>query len=108
MAGGRQDRVLDDAEPRLERPDSIERVFDPEAVRQLKASGDHDITVGGPGLAAQAIKAGLVDEWQLFLAPVVVGGGTPWLPRDIRVQLELLNHRRFGSGFVFLQYRART
>ncbi len=86
----------------------IERFFDPEAVRQLKASDDHDITVGGPGLAAHAIKAGLVDEWQLFLAPVVVGGGTPCLPRDIRVQLELLNHRRFGSGFVFLQYRART
>ena len=85
----------------------IERTFDPEAVRQLKATAEHDITVGGPGLAAQAIRAGLVDVWQQFLAPIVVGGGTPWLPRDIRVGLELQDHRRFESGFVYLEYRTR-
>ena len=82
----------------------IERAFDPDAVRRLKTTAERDITVGGPGLATQAIKAGLVDEWQLFLVPVVVGGGTPWLPRDTRVNLDLRDHRRFDSGFVYLNY----
>ena len=86
----------------------IERAFDPEAVRQLKAAAGRDITVGGPGLAAHAIAAGLVDEWQLIVAPVVVGAGTPWLPRGMRVNLELIEHRRFGNGFVSLQYGAKT
>src|SRR6184192_1072936 len=69
----------------------IEREFDPETVRQLKASAERDITVGGPDLAAQAIKAGLVDEYHLFLAPIVVGGGKQSLPNNVRVQLELLD-----------------
>jgi dihydrofolate reductase len=86
----------------------IERDFDPEAVRQLKAAAGHDITVGGPDLAAQAIKAGLVDEFQLFVAPVVVGGGKKSLPDDVRVQLELLDENRFGSGVVYLHYRTRS
>jgi dihydrofolate reductase len=64
--------------------------------------------VGGHDLAAQAIKAGLVDEWHLFLTPVVVGGGTPSLPDRVRVKLELLDERRFGSGVVFLRYRTRS
>ena len=83
----------------------IERDFDPETVRQLKASAERDITVGGPDLAAQAFKAGLVDELQLFVAPVVVGGGKQSLPDDVRLELELLDERRFGSGVVYLRYR---
>jgi dihydrofolate reductase len=84
----------------------IEREFDPDAIRQLKASAERDITVGGPELAAQAIRAGLVDECQLFLAPVAVGGGTRCLPNDVRLDLELLDERRFGNGTVHLRYRA--
>jgi dihydrofolate reductase len=86
----------------------IERDFDPEAVRQLKASAGRDITVGGPDLAAQAIKAGLVDEYHLFLTPIVVGGGKQSLPDNVRLQLELLDERRFGNGVVHLHYRTRT
>ena len=86
----------------------IERDFDPEAVRQLKAAAKRDITVGGPDLAAQAIKAGLVDEYQLFLTPIVVGGGKQSLPDNVRLELELLDERRFGSGVVYLHYRTRT
>jgi dihydrofolate reductase len=82
----------------------IERDFDPEAVRQLKASAERDITVGGPELAAQTIGAGLVDELQLFVAPVVVGGGKRSLPNDVHLKLELLDERRFGSGVVYLRY----
>jgi dihydrofolate reductase len=85
----------------------IERDFDPEAVRQMKAAAGRDLTVGGPGLAAQAFKAGLVDECHLFLAPMLVGGGTQSLPDHVRVRLELLDERRFGNGTVFLCYRTR-
>jgi dihydrofolate reductase len=86
----------------------IERDFDPEAIRRLKASATGDLTVAGPDLAAQAIKAGLVDEWHLFLSPIVVGGGTPAFPDKVRVKLELLDERRFGNGVVFLGYRTRN
>ena len=86
----------------------IEREFDPEAVRRLKASAERDLSVGGPDLAAQAIKAGLVDELHLFVTPIIVGGGTPWLSEGVRVKLELLDERGFGSGVVYLQYRTRT
>src|SRR5919109_5297434 len=75
----------------------IERGFDPEAVRRLKAAAERDLTVGGPTLGAHAITAGLVDEVQLFVWPVVVGGGTRFLPDRVRFQLELLDERRFGS-----------
>jgi dihydrofolate reductase len=85
----------------------IERDFDPEAVRQLKAQAARDITVGGPELAAQAIKAGLVDEWHVVLTPAIVGGGTRFLPDGVRVNLELLDERRFGSGVVHLHYRTK-
>ena len=85
----------------------LEREFDPEVVRRLKEEAGHDLAVAGPDLAGQAIKAGLVDEYQLFLAPVVVGGGKQMLPEDVRVDLELFDERRFDSGFVFLGYRAR-
>jgi dihydrofolate reductase len=86
----------------------IERDFDPEAIRQMKASAERDITVGGPDLAAQAIKAGLVDEFHVFLTPVVVGGGKRSLPNNVRLKLELLDERRFGNGVVHLHYRTRT
>ena len=83
----------------------IERDFDPEAVRQMKATAGRDITVGGPDLAAQAIRAGLVDECHLLVAPIVVGGGKESLPNDVRLRLELLDERRFGNGVVYLHYR---
>jgi dihydrofolate reductase len=86
----------------------IERDFDAEAIRQRKAESDHDLSIGGPELAAQAIKSGLVDEYQLFVVPVIVGAGTPALPRNARIDLELLDERRFHSGTVFLRYRTRT
>ena len=83
----------------------IEREFEPEVIRQLKATAGRDITVGGPELAAQAIEAGLVDELQLFVTPIVVGGGKPSLPKGVRVALELLDERRFSNGVVYLYYR---
>ena len=86
----------------------IARVFDPEAVRQMKARAGRDLTVGGPALAGQALKAGLVDECHLFVAPIVVGGGTQALPTGIRLTLDLLDERRFRSGMVHLHYRIRT
>jgi dihydrofolate reductase len=96
----------------LETPSSartrIEPDFDPAAVRQLKTQAERDISVGGPQLAAQAIKAGLVDEFHLFLVPIVVGGGNQALPDHVRLKLELLDERRFGNGVVHLRYAART
>ena len=83
----------------------IERDFDPEAVRRMKATARRDISVGGPDLAAQAIEAGLVDECHLFLTPIVVGGGKRSFPGDLRQKLELLDERRFGNGTVHLHYR---
>jgi dihydrofolate reductase len=93
----------------LEAPSSartrIERDFEPEAVRRMKAAAGRDISVGGSDLASQAIRAGLVDEYHLFVAPIVVGGGKRSLPDDVRVELELLDERRFGNGMVYLRYR---
>ena len=83
----------------------LERTFDPRVIHEMKSSEERDITVGGPNLAAQAFKAGLVDECQLFLTPIVVGGGKPSLPNDVRLDLELLSERRFRNGVVFLHYR---
>ena len=91
------------AEPRSART-RIEREFDPDAVRRLKAAADHDITVDGPQLAAQAIRAGLVDEFQLIVCPVVVGGGKRFFPDGVRLDLELVEERRFGNGVVVLRY----
>jgi dihydrofolate reductase len=82
----------------------IERDFDPDAVRQMKAAADRDITVGGPDLAAHAFRAGLIDECQLFLTPIIVGGGKRALPDKARVKLELLDERRFGNGVVYLRH----
>ena len=86
----------------------IERAFEPEAVRQLKERAERDLGVGGAALAAQAIRAGLVDEYHLFIVPILVGAGTQSLPGDVRQGLELLDERRFGSGFVYLHYGTVT
>jgi dihydrofolate reductase len=83
----------------------IERDFEPEAVRQLKAEAERDISIAGPGLAAQALRAALVDECHLFVSPVVVGGGKRALPDGVNLTLELLDERRFGNGVVHLHYR---
>jgi dihydrofolate reductase len=93
----------------LEEPSSartrIERAFDPAEVLQLKASLDRDVSIGGPHLAASAIRAGLVDEYHFFVTPVIVGGGTHWLPDDVFVKLELVDEHRFAGGVVHLHYR---
>ena len=83
----------------------IEREFDAEGIRQMKAAAGLDISVGGPGLAGEAIKAGLVDECHVFITPIVVGGGVHYLPRNLRMELELLDEHRFGNGVVHLHYR---
>lgn len=83
----------------------IERNFDPDAVRRLKATAEQDILIGGAELAAQAFRSELIDEYQLFLHPVIVGGGKPALPGDVRINLELLEERSFSNGTVFLRYR---
>jgi dihydrofolate reductase len=86
----------------------IERAFEPDAVRAMKAAAERDITVGGAELAGQALAAGLVDECHLFLSPIVVGGGTPALPAGVRIELELLAEGRFGNGVVHVHYRTRS
>jgi dihydrofolate reductase len=83
----------------------IERTFDTEAVEQIKANATSDISVGGPELAGHALRAGLVDELHLFLNPVIVGGGNRALPDDVRLDLELMDERRFSGGVVHLHYR---
>lgn len=98
-------RTLDDASTARTR---LEREFDIEAVRDLKATSDSDLMIGGPNLAAQAFAADLIDECHLFLAPIIGGGGNPASPKGARVPLELLDERRFGNGMVYLRYRTRN
>ena len=86
----------------------LEREFDPQAVRDLKAQSPHDVSVGGPTLAAQAIRTGLVDEIQLLVVPIVIGGGKRVLPSNVRVELDLLDKRRFANGMVYLRYQTRA
>jgi dihydrofolate reductase len=86
----------------------IERVFDTEAIQRMKTTAATDLTIGGSELAAQALRAGLVDECRLFLTPVLVGGGKPALPGGIRVRLDLLDERRFGNGVIYLRYGVRA
>jgi dihydrofolate reductase len=83
----------------------IKRDFDAAAVRELKDEAERDLAVAGPTLAAEAFKAGLVDEIHLVVAPIVVGGGTQALPDNVRLELDLADERRFGNGMVSLQYR---
>jgi dihydrofolate reductase len=87
---------------------TIERRFDPVAIRRLKEEVLGDISIGGPTLACQAISEGLVDEYQLFVTPIIVGGGTRSLPDEVRLNLELVDERRFANGVVYLKYRPVT
>lgn len=96
--------TLDEVGPARTR---LERRFDPAAVRELKATAEADLLVGGPTLAALAFAAGLVDECQLYVWPVLLGGGKPALPTDVRADLELLDERRLGAGVVHLTYAVR-
>ena len=86
----------------------LEREFELQAVRDLKAQLPHDISVAGPNLAAQAIRAGLVDEYQLLVIPIMLGGGKRVLPSNVGVKLDLLDERRVGNGWVYLRYRTRV
>lgn len=90
------------------RKTQIERNFDPETIRQLKETSEREILIGGADLATHAFRAGLIDEYQLFITPIIVGGGKPSLPDNIRLELELLEERRFGNGMVFLRYRVKN
>jgi dihydrofolate reductase len=84
----------------------LERSFDHEAVRRMKSTADHDLLIGGPDLAAHAFAAGLIDDLHLFLAPIIVGGGTRALPDRVRLDLELADERRFANGMVYVHHRA--
>jgi dihydrofolate reductase len=94
------------AEPRSART-RIERDFNANAVRQLKPDSERDMTVDGPGLAAHALRAGLVDEFQMIVCPVVVGGGKRFFPDSVRLDLELVDERRFRNGVLILRYAVR-
>lgn len=89
------------------RKTQLERSFEPEAIRQFKEVVEQDILIGGAELAAHAFRSGLIDECHLFLLPIIVGGGKPCIPNNIRLDLDLLEERRFGSGVVFFRYRTR-
>ena len=86
----------------------LERQFEAEVVRDLKAGATRDVAVGGPTLAAHAIRAGLVDEYHLLIAPIIAGSGNPYLPGKVRLKLELLDERRFDNGLVHVRYRAKN
>jgi riboflavin biosynthesis pyrimidine reductase len=86
----------------------LEREFDLEAVRKLKAQLSCNISVGGPNLATQAIRTGLVDEYHLFIVPMMIGSGIPVMPSNVNTKIELLDERRFGKGWVYLRYRIRA
>jgi dihydrofolate reductase len=86
----------------------LERDFDPEAIRKLKATAQRTIAIGGPDLAAQAFRAGLIDECHLILAPIIVGGGKPSFPNDVRLELTLLDEHRFESGMIYLRYQIKS
>ena len=100
-----QDRVLVSLAEVATTKTVLERSFDPEAVRRMKSAEPKDMSVGGADLAAQALREGLVDELELFVTPVIIGGGTAWLPDDIRLDLELVDEHRFSGGVVYLHYR---
>ncbi|MFL6236442.1 MAG: dihydrofolate reductase family protein [Thermoanaerobaculia bacterium] len=86
----------------------LERKFEPDVVRELKARATREVAVGGPALAAHAIRAGLVDEYNLLIAPIIAGGGNPYLPGKVPVKLELLDERRFDNGMIHVRYRAKS
>lgn len=83
---------------------TIERTFDPDAVQKMVAEADRDYDIGGPHLAAAAIRANIIDEYHLIIAPVMIGSGLHWLPKDVNIKLKLTNVHQFANGFVHLQY----
>jgi dihydrofolate reductase len=85
----------------------VERTFDPAAVARMKAESAADLSIGGAELAAHAIRAGLVDEYHTIVTPVILGSGKPWLPSGVRLDLNLIDERRFGSGAIYLAYAKR-
>ena len=85
----------------------LEREFNPDDIQRLKKTADGDILIGGPNLAAHAFRAGLIDDCQFFLTPVVVGGGKKAFPEDVKINLELLEERKFKSGMVYLRYQIK-
>ena len=87
---------------------AIERTFEPQAVRRLKETSGSDLSIGGATIAAEAFRYGLVDECVLLLCPVLVGGGKPALPRGVRLDLELLDHRRFDNGVIYVRHAVRN
>jgi dihydrofolate reductase len=86
----------------------LERKFEADVVRELKARATRDLAIGGAALTAHAIRAGLVDEYHLLIAPIIAGGGNPYLPDKVRVKLELLDERRFDNGLVYARYGAKS
>lgn len=84
---------------------TIERSFDPIAIQKLVAESDKDVDIGGPHLAAAAIKAGIVDEYHQIIVPELIDSGNYWLPKDVKAKLTLIDMRKFENGFVHLQYR---
>jgi dihydrofolate reductase len=83
---------------------ALERSFDQNTVQKLVAASDKDFGIGGPHLAAEAIKADIVDEYHQIIAPIIIGSGNPWLPKDVKSRLKLMGLRKFKNGFVHLQY----
>jgi dihydrofolate reductase len=83
---------------------TIERSFDPGAIQKLVTGSDKDVDIGGPHLAAEAIKAGIVDEYHQIIVPELIGSGNYWLPKDVKSKLKLVDLRKFENGFVHLQY----
>jgi dihydrofolate reductase len=84
---------------------NLERSFDPAIIKKLVAESDSDFDIGGPHLAAEAIKAGIVDEYHQIIVPIIIGSGNHWLPKEVKVELELVDERKFENGFVHLEYR---
>ncbi len=84
----------------------LERSFDPITIQKLVAGSDKDFDIGGPHLAAEAIKAGIVDEYHQIIVPIMIGGGNHWLPKDVNIKLELRDTRKFENGFVHLEYKS--
>lgn len=83
---------------------TLHREFDPAQIRRFVDETDGDVSIGGPGLAAQALRAGIVDRLEYYANPVIIGGGTPWLPSGLRLGLRLVEHHRFANGVVHLAY----
>jgi dihydrofolate reductase len=86
----------------------LERKFEADVIRELKTGATRDVGIGGPALAAHAIRAGLVDEYNLLIAPIIAGGGNPYLPDKVPVKLELIDERRFDNGLVHVRYGAKS